>query len=206
MVIIKKWLTIVLLIILPILSFFTYNLYKQNIRLQENLSVAITNEKAYISENSSLKEESRVFKFTVDQLTYYNDSLTQSMEKVRKELKIKDKNIKQMQYLLSEASKRDTIVFRDTIFTNSVSIDTIVGDKWYNLKLRLRYPSTVIANPTFVSEKYIMVSMRKETIDPPKKNWLLRQFQKKHRVAEVEVVEKNPYINSEKQRFIEIIN
>lgn len=206
MVIIKKWLTIVLLIILPILSFFTYNLYKQNIRLQENLSVAITNEKAYISENSSLKEESRVFKFTVDQLTYYNDSLTQSMEKVRKELKIKDKNIKQMQYLLSEASKRDTIVFRDTIFTNSVSIDTIVGDKWYNLKLRLRYPSTVIANPTFVSEKYIMVSIRKETIDPPKKNWLLRLFQKKHRVAEVEVVEKNPYINSEKQRFIEIIN
>lgn len=206
MVIIKKWLTIVLLIILPILSFFTYNLYKQNIRLQENLSVAITNEKAYISENSSLKEESRVFKFTVDQLTYYNDSLTQSMEKVRKELKIKDKNIKQMQYLLSEASKRDTIVFRDTIFTNSVSIDTIVGDKWYNLKLRLRYPNTVIANPTFVSEKYIMVSMRKETIDPPKKNWLLRLFQKKHRVAEVEVVEKNPYINSEKQRFIEIIN
>lgn len=206
MVIIKKWLTIVLLIILPILSFFTYNLYKQNIRLQENLSVAITNEKAYISENSSLKEESRVFKFTVDQLTYYNDSLTQSMEKVRKELKIKDKNIKQMQYLLSEASKRDTIVFKDTIFTNSVSIDTIVGDKWYNLKLRLRYPSTVIANPTFVSEKYIMVSMRKETIDPPKKNWLLRLFQKKHRVAEVEVVEKNPYINSEKQRFIEIIN
>ena len=206
MVIIKKWLTIVLLIILPILSFFTYNLYKQNIRLQENLSVAITNEKAYISENSSLKEESRVFKFTVDQLTYYNDSLTQSMEKVRKELKIKDKNIKQMQYLLSEASKRDTIVFRDTIFTNSVSIDTIVGDKWYNLNLRLRYPSTVIANPTFVSEKYIMVSMRKETIDPPKKNWLLRLFQKKHRVAEVEVVEKNPYINSEKQRFIEIIN
>ena len=176
MVIIKKWLTIVLLIILPILSFFTYNLYKQNIRLQENLSVAINNEKAYISENSSLKEESRVFKFTVDQLTYYNDSLTQSMEKVRKELKIKDKNIKQMQYLLSEASKRDTIVFRDTIFTNSVSIDTIVGDKWYNLKLRLRYPSTVIANPTFVSEKYIMVSMRKETIDPPKKNWLLRLF------------------------------
>ena len=206
MVIIKKWLTIVLLIILPILSFFTYNLYKQNIRLQENLSVAITNEKAYISENSSLKEESRVFKFTVDQLTYYNDSLIQSMEKVRKELKIKDKNIKQMQYLLSEASKRDTIVFRDTIFTNSVSIDTIVGDKWYNLKLRLGYPSTVIANPTFVSEKYIMVSMRKETIDPPKKNWLLRLFQKKHRVAEVEVVEKNPYINSEKQRFIEIIN
>ena len=119
MVIIKKWLTIVLLIILPILSFFTYNLYKQNIRLQENLSVAITNEKAYISENSFLKEESRVFKFTVDQLTYYNDSLTQSMEKVRKELKIKDKNIKQMQYLLSEASKRDTIVFRDTIFTQA---------------------------------------------------------------------------------------
>lgn len=206
MVIIKKWLTIVLLVVLSVVSLFTYNLHKQNIKLQENLSVAITNEKAYVAENSSLKEESRVFKFTVDQLTYYNDSLIQCMEDVRRELKIKNKDIKQMQYLLSEASKRDTIVFRDTIFTNSVGIDTIIGDRWYNLKLRLKYPNTIVANPAFVSEKYIMVSMRKETIDPPKKNWLLRLFQKKHRVAEVEVVEKNPYINSEKQRFIEIIN
>ena len=31
-------------------------------------------------------------------------------------------------------------------------------------------------------------------------------FQKKHKIIEVEVIENNPYIDSNKQRFIEIIN
>ena len=31
-------------------------------------------------------------------------------------------------------------------------------------------------------------------------------FQKKHKVLKVDVVEKNPYIESNKQRFVEIID
>ena len=52
----------------------------------------MSNQKAFIAENSSLKEENRVFKFTVEQLNYYNDSILQKMNEVRKELKIKDGN------------------------------------------------------------------------------------------------------------------
>lgn len=169
-------------------------------------SVLMTNQKAFITENSSLKEENRAFKFTIEQLNYYNDSILQKMNEVRKELKIKDKDLKQMQYLLSEATKKDTIVFRDTLFREStLDIDTLVGDKWYQMKLGLKYPSTITTDPKFVSEKYIMVDYKKETINPPKKCWLLRLFQKRHKVVEVNVVEKNPYIENKQQRFIEIV-
>ena len=166
----------------------------------------MSNQKAFIAENSSLKEENRVFKFTIEQLNHYNDSILQKMNEVRKELKIKDKDLKQMQYLLSEAQKKDTVIFRDTLFREpTLKIDTLLGDRWYQMKLELRYPSTIITEPKFVSEKYVIVDYKKETIDPPKKCAIARWFQKKHKVVEVEVVEKNPYIENKQQRFIEIV-
>ena len=174
--------------------------------MQDKLSVSVSNEKAYADENSILKDKNRVFQFTVDQLEYYNDSLLTKMNDVRKELQIKDRDLKQMQYLLSEAQKKDTVIFRDTLFRDPlIKVDTLLGDRWYQMKLGLRYPSTIITEPKFISEKYIIMDYRKETIEPPKKCFLARWFQKKHKVVEVEVVEKNPYIVNKQQRFIEIV-
>ena len=203
---ITKYIRIIVSALLVSLAIGSYVLYNKNQSLKEELSISISNEKAFIAENSSLKEENRVFKFTVEQLNYYNDSILQKMNDVRKELKIKDDNLKQMQYLLSEVTKKDTIVFRDTLFREpTLAIDTLVGDKWYQMRLGLKYPSTITTDPKFVSEKYIMVDYKKETINPPKKCWLLRLFQKKHKVVEVNVVEKSPYIENKQQRFIEIV-
>lgn len=194
--------------VLFIVSLLGIGIYIWNERqdLKKEVCTLRNNQKAFIAENSSLKNERRAFKFTIEQLNYYNDSILQKMNDVRKELSIKDKNLKQMQYLLSEATKKDTIVFRDTLFKEpTLNVDTLVGDKWYQMKLGLKYPSTITTDPKFVSEKYIMVNYKKETINPPKKCWLLRLFQKKHRVVEVNVVEKNPYIENKQQRFIEIV-
>lgn len=184
----------------------TCSLYNNNQNLRDKLSISISNEKAFIVENNGLKVQNRAFQFTVEQLEYFNDSLITKMNEVRKELEIKDRDLKQMQYLLSEAQKKDTIVFRDTLFREpTLDIDTLVGDKWYQMRLGLKYPSTITTDPKFVSEKYIIVDYKKETINPPKKCWLLRLFQKKHKVVEVNVVEKNPYIENKQQRFIEIV-
>ena len=184
----------------------TCSLYNNNQNLRDKLSISISNEKAFIVENNGLKVQNRTFQFTVEQLEYFNDSSITKMNEVRKELRIKDKDLKQMQYLLSEAQKKDTIVFRDTLFKEpTLDIDTLVGDKWYQMRLGLKYPSTITTDPKFVSEKYIMMDYKKETINPPKKCWLLRLFQKKHKVVEVNIVEKNPYIENKQQRFIEIV-
>lgn len=195
---------VVLLLGLLIIS--TYTLYTDNQVLKKELSVSISNEKAFIAENSILKNENLLFQFNIEQLNYYNDSLLERMNTVRKELEIKDRDLKQMQYLLSEATKKDTVVFKDTLFIEpSLDIDTLIGDKWFQVELGLKYPSTITISPTFISERYIVVSTRKETINPPKKCWLSRLFQKKHKIVEVDVIEKSPYIENKQQRFIEII-
>lgn len=203
---IRKYIGIIALALILTLGVTTYVQYEKVNSLKTELSISKSNEKAFIAENNGLKEENIAFKFTIDQLNYFNDSLTTKMNDVRKELKIKDKDLKQMQYLLSQAQKTDTIRFRDTLFIDkTLQLDTLIGDEWYNIRLGLQYPNLITTTPTFKSETYIVTSSKKETINPPKKCAIARWFQKKHRVVEVEIVEKNPYIENKQQRFIEII-
>ena len=203
---VKRYIRIGIVILVSLLAVSTYTLYNRNQDLKEKISISMSNQKAFITENSSLKDENRVFKFTVEQLNYYNDSILQKMNEVRKELKIKDKNIKQLHYLLSVSTKKDTVLFTDTIFRDkSLALDTIIGDKWYNIRLGLKYPNLIYTEPTFTSEKYIIVNKKKETVNPPKKFFLFRWFQKKHWVMEVHIKEKNPYIKEINNKFVEII-
>ena len=195
--------TKILSIIVVILTITTIIFYNKNKQLSKNLDIYNSNQKAFIAENASLKEEQRVFQFTIDQLNYYNDSLLQEMNNVRKELNIKDKNLNTIEYINSVINKIDTIIFRDTLFINNK--DTVLGDQWYTLNLNITYPNTIIISPKFRSDKYIITSYKKETVNPPKKWWILRLFQKKHKVVRVEIVEKNPYIENKQQRFIQII-
>ena len=202
----RRNISIRIVILISLLAVSTYTLYNRNQDLKDEISVSMSNQKAFIAENSSLKEENRVFKFTVEQLNYYNDSILQKMNNIRKELKIKDKNLKQLQYLLSVSTKKDTVLFTDTIFRDkSLALDTIIGDKWYNIRLGLKYPNLIYTEPTFTSEKYIIVNKKKETVNPPKKFFLFRWFQRKHWVMEVHIKEKNPYIKETNNKFVEII-
>ena len=179
-----------------------YNSYQNS---QEALKESRNNEKAYQIENLNLKDDNRMFMFHIEQLSYYSDSITDKLNAERKNLKIKDNQIVQLQYMLSKVQKVDTITLVDTIFTPTVDLDTTIGDKWYSLNLKLKYPSSIIVAPTFNSEKMVFMYLKKETINPPKKTWFGRLFQKKHKVMEVKVVESSPYIENKQNRFIEIV-
>ena len=88
----KKYIRIRNSHLVGLLAISAYILYTNNQKLKEETSTLISNQKAFIAENSSLKEENRVFKFTVEQLNYYNDYILEKMNEVMKELKIKDFN------------------------------------------------------------------------------------------------------------------
>ena len=95
---------------------------------------------------------------------------------------------------------------KDTIFKDrSIDIDTTLSDEWYSIRVGLKYPSLVTVTPTLRSEKSVVVSSIKETVNPPKKFFLFRWFQKKHTVLHVNVVEKNPYIQSQDNRLIKVV-
>ena len=180
----------------------------ENTKLEEKWKASEANVKAYDSQLGYEREKNTAFQLTINQLEYFQDSVLKALDETRKELKIKDKNLKALQAVQSSFKKKDTIKILqvDTLFREpSLCIDTVMGDRWYTLQLGLKYPSTIAVSPSFTSEKHIIVSSKKETVDPPKKFFLFRWFQKKHVVLDVDVVEKNPYVEGESSKYIEIL-
>ena len=203
----KNKLIIVLIVVsIVFAAIFIKSCNSYNI-LSEKYSVAIANNKAYQSQFDTINNKSRVFQFKVEQLSYINDSIVNKLKEVQNQLKIKDKHLQELYYIASKATKTDTIKLNgDTIFKDSsIKVDTLLGDQWYNIRVKLEYPSTIITSPTFKSEKYIIASYQKEYINTPSRLWIIRLFQKKHKVIVVNIVEKNPYITNSQNRFIQII-
>lgn len=203
---IKHYIVVIITILILLLGFNNYRLASKVKNLNAEVSASKANEKALLNNNNELKNNNRVLQLTVEQLNWYNDSILVKLNDTRKQLNIKNEDIKALQYQLSIASKVDTIIFKDTLFRDpSIKIDTTLSDKWYNLDLRLQYPSAVVVSPSFISERMVFTTLKKETINPPKNCWLGRIFQKKHKILTVEVVENNPYIINKQEKYIEIL-
>lgn len=201
----KKYIYIGLLVLVTSFCLYVHNTVKKTKYYKSLYERELQNVEAYATSNNSLKKEIREFKFTVDELQASKDSINKALLDVSKKLKIKDKNLKYLQYQSSVIYKTDTLILQDTVFRDrTLNVDTVLGDEWYNINLKLKYPSTIVTSPLFKSEKYVIVSNRKEYNSKPSKIFFIRWFQKKHWVTEVKVVEKNPYIDIKEQRFIEI--
>lgn len=173
--------------------------------LNTSLSHSVNNEKAYALENSMLKEDNIAFKFELAQLSHLNDSLIVKMKEVVADRNIKMKQIQTMQYLLEKVEKQDTIFISDTIFVDrSFILDTCLIDQWRETCLHLEYPNKIAVNSIFNNEKYITTFVKKEPIKQRK--WFLsRWFTRKQKIIVIDVYDKNPYVTTERQRYVEII-
>lgn len=201
-----KKLVYILIGVLILTGAILYWLYGKYQKLSVEYSTSIENIKAYDAELSGLTNDTKVYKLTIEQLNYFNDSIIKKMKVVQKELGIKDKRLQQLQYEVSHAQRTDTIILPDTLFVNpQLKLDTIVGDKWFKTNLHLEFPSTIALSPEIELERYTFINGKRETVNPPKKFFLFRWFQKKHTVVEVNVREMNPYVKNKTQRFIQII-
>ena len=198
----NKYLIISIIILVGIISFLGYT----NKKLSNQYAIAYENIKAYDAELSGLRGDTKVYKLTIEQLNYFNDSIIKKMKVVQKELGIKDKRLQQFQYEANHAQRADTIILKDTLFRDpQLKLDTIVGDKWFRTNLHLEFPSTIALEPEIELERYTFINGKRETVNPPKKFFLFRWFQKKHTVVEVNIREMNPYVKDKTQRFIQII-
>lgn len=165
----------------------------------------LQNVEAYRIDNSSLKDDARQYQMTIDDLKSSNDSIDKKLVEMTEELKIKSNKIQYMQYQTKTIYKTDTLQLKDTLFLSEAHLDTLIGDKWYSLRLKLDYPSTVVASPVFNSEQYVIINTEKEYNKKPSKWFFIRWFQKKHWVTKVNVRENSPYVTSKEKKFIKII-
>ena len=198
----NKYLIITIIVLFAIMG----AMWQQISYSDEKRKIAEANVKAYSHQLDADGRKTMALQLTCNQLNYFKDSVLQELNETRKQLKVKDKNLKAAQLVGSSFSKADTIYHTDTLFREpSLQMDTLIGDEWYSVRLGLKYPSMVAVKPEFKSKKHIVVSSKKETVNPPKKFFLFRWFQKKMTVIHVDVVEKNPYVSEETSRYVEIV-
>lgn len=206
-------------ILLGILLVIGYIVYQQHTigKLKEKLVVTNNNVKAYQNGIQSWKdnfnrEHVKVteFQYSLYQLNRSNDSLDRKLTKIIKESSIKDKNLIEAGIIITElkaklkanSSNTITTVDTDTLKCQRISDSTfLVNEVCFNpIAKQILSVATTVNN-----EQSIIFSHHKETINPPRKLFIRRWFQKKHTLCNIEIVNSNPYINTKQSKFIKII-
>ena len=195
----RKYLWIIGLII----AFFTVLIGLKYAKLEKSYNQAVQNNKAYESQLNMVNEQNKAFQFTIDQLEYINDNSIRQMDSLRRELGIKDKKLKQMGKIKEYVYITDSITVYDTIFRDpEFKLDTCLGDEWYHNHLHLEYPNKISSTIDINTDQNVLLYTTRETVNPPKKTWIGRLFQRKHDVYNVTVIESNPYVQIKENKFV----
>ena len=182
-------------------------LHNQNKKLSQNLETAQNNIEAYQGLLSDSQQASNVLKLTVEQLQNSKDSVLHKLDSVRKELKIKPKQIHtaatQTQVLNVIGSKGvgGNIIVKDSIYTDSIQ---------YNPLTKVKYTignDTVSIAIDLQNEQYLYVYTKREYKN--KKNFFKRLFTldfKKVTKYKYDIVNTNDLLKSKDIRIVETNN
>ena len=182
-------------------------LHNQNKKLSQSLETAQNNIQAYQGLLSDSQQASNVLKLTVEQLQNSKDSVLHKLDSVRKELKIKPKQIHtaatQTQVLNVIGSKGvgGNIIVKDSIYTDSILYNPLtkvkytIGNDTVNIAIDLR------------NEQYLYVYTKREYKN--KKNFFKRLFTldfKKVTKYKYDIVNTNDLLKSKDVRIVESNN
>ena len=185
-------------------SIITHN---QNKKLSQSLETAQNNIEAYQGLLSDSQQASNVLKLTVEQLQNSKDSVLHKLDSVRKELKIKPKQLHtaatQTQVLNVIGSKGvgGNIIVKDSIYTDSILYNPLtkvkytIGNDTVNIAIDLR------------NEQYLYVYTKREYKN--KKNFFKRLFTldfKKVTKYKYNIVNTNDLLKSKDVRIVESNN
>jgi hypothetical protein len=206
---IKNKLTLIAAIIFAAMVLCIGYLSVKNKHLKFDYDLALNNYKAYeqmyTAKLDSVNGKNYELKMTKEMLERSQDTIIRDLNELRKNLKIKDKQLKQLQYLSTVTKIHDSVYFTDTLFRHDINLDTVISDDWHTLNIRLSYPSTIKVDSRFRNELSVIVSTEKQTINPPSKIFFIRWFQKKQELVKIDVIDKNPYAEVTEQRFVEVV-
>lgn len=178
--------------------------YQHNQLQNKNREIdRITNNiRAYEEIASNAQDNSRVLQLTIDELNHSKDSLIQQVNKVKKELKIKDKN-------LTDASVINTQI--------NDSVKTVIKEKLidFNEELKLNDLTTIIvsrkdsiltAKIDLKNQQTILIYKKKQYKNFYKNSWVrFWHFDwKKIETKEYQIVNTNPLIKVTGTRIVEV--
>ena len=186
---------------------FSINTYKQNKKLSESLEWSQNNVEAYQELYNDSQQASSVLKLTIDQLQNSKDSVIQKLDSVRKELKLKPKQIKtaatqtQVINVIKSKGVKGDILVKDTIYTDSIQ---------YNPLTTVHYTigkDTVSIGLNVENTQYLYIYTTKEYKN--KKNFIKRLFTldfKKVKKYKYKIVNTNDLLKNDDVRIVESNN
>lgn len=196
-----SWLSVGLLLL------FSITTYKQNKKLSESLEMSQNNVEAYQELYNDSQQASNVLKLTVEQLQNSKDSVIQKLNSVRKELKIKPKQVKtaatqtQVINVIKSKGVKGDILVKDTIYTDSIQ---------YNPLTTVHYTigkDTVSIGLNVENTQYLYIYTTKEYKN--KKNFIKRLFTldfKKVKKYKYKIVNTNDLLKNDDVRIVESNN
>lgn len=186
---------------------FSINTYKENKKLSESLQQSQNNVEAYQELYNDSQQASSVLKLTIDQLQNSKDSVIQKLDSVRKELKLKPKQIKtaatqtQVINVIKSKGVKGDILVKDTIYTDSIQ---------YNPLTTVHYTigkDTVSIGLNVENTQYLYIYTTKEYKN--KKNFIKRLFTldfKKVKKYKYKIVNTNDLLKNNDVRIVESNN
>lgn len=194
------------IVVISIIGLLVATIFVQQHQLNDKkteINRLYNNIQAYEQIVDNTEQNSRVLQLTINELNNSKDSLLRQVQDIKKELKVKDKNLKQAQVINTVI--KDTITkpitvdrdFDETLKLNSLTtIKVTRTDSILTAKLHIQNVQTL-----FVEEKKVWKNKYK--------NGLIRFFHfdfKKIRVKNYQIKNSNPLIKVMDTRIIEINN
>ena len=190
-----------------LLLWFGITTYKTNKKLSESLEMAQNNVEAYQELVNDSQQASNVLRLTVEQLQNSKDSVIQQLDSVRKELKIKPKQLRtaatqnQVINVIGSKGVRGDILVKDTIYTDSIKYNDLTN-VYYTIG-----KDTVSIGLDIKNTQYLYVYKQREYKN--KKNFFKRLFTldfKKVDKYKYKIINTNDLLKSEDVRIVESNN
>lgn len=194
---------VVVISIICLLTAAIFVLGSQLKNKNEEINRLSNNIQAYEQIVSSKEENNRVLQLTINELNNSKDSLIQQVNEVKKELKVKDKNLKQVQVINTVIKDTITkVITRDRDFSETLKLNPLT-----TIKVN-RTDSILTAKIDIQNQQILFVEEKKVYKNKYKNGWVRFWHFDWRRICirKYQIENSNPLIRVTDTRIVELNN
>lgn len=166
------------------------------------ISQIYNNYKYYESQFNGTEKENRVLQLTVNELKLSKDSLVQAVNKAKKELKVKDQNLKEAHVINTEMKDTTTvkIITKEVDFTKELNLNSLTT-------ITVSRKDSILTTILDLKNQQILIVEEKKEYRNKYKNGFVRFLHfdwKRDKVKKYSIINSNPLIKVTDTRVLEI--
>lgn len=201
---IKSYLSKLAVIIIIGLTAFCFYQNKRIKVLDKNLGQVTNNYEYYQSLTGKLKDQNRTLQLSIADLNSANDSLLQTAKEMQKELKIKDKNLQQVQVINTQMKDTATtqIITKDVNFKKELKLNPLTT-------ITIERKDSILTAILDLRNSQVLFVEEKKEYRNKYKNWFQRLLKfdwKKDVIRNYQIYNSNELIKVTETRVVELMD